>query len=135
MSEQTTWVWPIYKKCALFRNKCTLFRNKCALFRIPYPHPYDSEPNDFLLRVLLLLPVNLVLLGKVIPHPPSHLHVHDARLVKPAHNVFQLDKLVCVARKRRGRGKLRRYKIEKQNKTKRKQILVLIIIMGVKGQC
>ena len=59
-----------------------------------HSHSNDSEAQDLLLGVLLSLPLNLVTLGKVIPHSSPDLYVKDARLVETRGYVFQLDKLV-----------------------------------------
>ena len=59
-----------------------------------HSHSNDSEPQDLLWWIFLPLPLNFISLSKVIPHPPSHLHVQDAWLMEPRCHILQLDKLV-----------------------------------------
>ena len=64
--------------------------------RRSYPHSDYPEANEFLLWVLPLLPVYHLLLGQVVPYPPPHLQVQDARLAKLGRHVLQHDVLVWL---------------------------------------
>ena len=86
-------------KCAVgkgrrVKSSISALSGLLPVLAVTYSHSDNSESQYLLRWILLPLSLDLVPLGKVIPHPSTNLHIKDARLSKPRRHIFQLDKLV-----------------------------------------